>query len=207
MFDVMSDFRGTFTEQVSPDSTFDEKEYASLYDELAEKCHPNRFINGDDFDEKLFEEANRLYAEVLKCKGAPEDTLISLRNRAMDTLGINISTKKKYEYLDSILNPKIYTDGATDEYDAERVSEAARWYTRLQASRNDIRALESLEIEAVNFIDRRKNELQIIEQKKAEEKMPIIDGGNGDGEIDYAFGITMFIVLSALCLIIIYFAQ
>ena len=174
----MPDFRGMFTEQYHPDSTFDEKEYDSLYDELIEKCHPNRYFSGKYFNEKLFEEANRLYAEVLKCEGASEDTLISLRNRAMDTLGINISTKKKYEHLDSIFNPKVYTDVDPNKYDAERVSEAARWYKILQEKRNDIRALEALEIDASDFIDRRKGELYIIEPKEEE------NGGEENGD-DY----------------------
>ena len=169
-FDTMPDFRGMFSKQVNPDSTFDEKEYDSLYDELIEKCHPNRFISGEHFDEKLFEEANRLYAEVLKYRDSSEGVLISLRNRAMDILGVKISTKKKYEYLDSLLNPGVYTNVEADEYDSERVSEAARWYAILQKNRNDIRTLEALEIEASDFIDRRKNELSIIEQKEATER-------------------------------------
>jgi len=169
-FDTMPDFRGMFSKQENPDSTFDEKEYDTLYDELVEKCHPNRFISGEVFNEKLFEEANKLYAEILKHKDASDEKLISLRNRAIDILGVRMSTKKKYEYLDSLLNPKIYTNVAAEKYDAGRVSEAAKWYAILQKNRNDIRALETLEQDSSDFIDRRKEELSIIEQKDATER-------------------------------------
>lgn len=169
-FDTMPDFRGMFSKQDNPDSTFDEKEYDTLYDELVEKCHPNRFISGEVFNEKLFEEANKLYAEILKHKDASDEKLISLRNRAIDILGVRMSTKKKYEYLDSLLNPKIYTNVAAEKYDAGRVSEAAKWYAILQKNRNDIRALETLEQDSSDFIDRRKEELSIIEQKDATER-------------------------------------
>lgn len=169
-FDTMPDFRGMFSKQDNPDSTFDEKEYDTLYDELVEKCHPNRFISGEVFNEKLFEEANKLYAEILKHKDASDEKLISLRNRAIDILGVRMSTKKKYEYLDSLLNPKIYTNVAAEKYDAGRVSEAAKWYAILQKNRNDIRALETLEQDSSDFIDKRKEELSIIEQKDATER-------------------------------------
>lgn len=169
-FDTMPDFRGMFSKQDNPNSTFDEKEYDTLYDELVEKCHPNRFISGEVFNEKLFEEANKLYAEILKHKDASDEKLISLRNRAIDILGVRMSTKKKYEYLDSLLNPKIYTNVAAEKYDAGRVSEAAKWYAILQKNRNDIRALETLEQDSSDFIDRRKEELSIIEQKDATER-------------------------------------
>ena len=171
-FDTMPDFRGMFSKQVNPDSTFDEKEYISLFDELVEKCHPNRFIDGNNFNEDLFEKANKLYAEILRCKDSPDEDLISLRNRAIELLGVRISTKKKYDYLDSFLNPKVYTDVAAEEYDAERVSEAAKWYTILQKTRHDIRALEDLEMEASAFINRRKNELSESEiaEREAEIK-------------------------------------
>ena len=69
-----------------------------MYEELVEKCHPNKFIDGDNFDENLFEKANKLYAEILKHKDASDEKLISLRNRAIDILGVRMSTKKKYEY-------------------------------------------------------------------------------------------------------------
>ena len=169
-FDTMPDFRVMFSKQDNPDSTFDDKEYDTLYDELVEKCHPNRFISGEVFNEKLFEEANKLYAEILKHKDASDEKLISLRNRAIDILGVRMSTKKKYEYLDSLLNPKIYTNVAAEKYDAGRVSEAAKWYAILQKNRNDIRALETLEQDSSDFIDRRKEELSLIEQKDATER-------------------------------------
>ena len=169
-FDTMPDFRGMFSKQVNADSTFDEKEYGSLYDELVEKCHPNRFISEEHFDEKIFEEANRLYAEILKCKDSSEEEIVHLRNMAIEILGVHFSTKKKYEYLDSLLNPRVYTDVNAEEYDSERVSVAAKWYTILQSNRDDIRALEALEIDASDFIDKRKNELSDIEQKETAER-------------------------------------
>lgn len=169
-FDTMPDFRGMFSTKVNPESTFDEKEYDTLYEELVEKCHPNKFIDGNNFDKKLFEKANKLYAEILKCKDLPEKELIHLRNQAIEILGAHFSTKRKYEYLDSFLNPKVYTAVEPEDYDSERVSEAANWYTILQKNRNDIRELEKLETDASAFIDRRKSDLLIIEQREAAER-------------------------------------
>ena len=201
-FDTMPNFRGMFSAQVNTESSFDEKEYNTLYEELVEKCHPNKFIDGDNFDENLFGKANKLYAEILKCKDLPEENIIPLRNRAIELLGVCISTKKKYEYLDSFLNPKVYTDVVAEEYDAERVSEAAKWYTILQKNRNDIRLLEDLEIAAQAFIDRRKNELYIIEQKESVEREDAMKRENqrqiheeGEKESTVAVGLIVIIVI------------
>ena len=211
-FDTMPNFREMFSAQVNTESSFDEKEYNTLYEELVEKCHPNKFIDGDNFDENLFEKANKLYAEILKCKDLPEENIIPLRNQAIELLGVCISTKKKYEYLDRFLNPKVYTDVVAEEYDVERVSEAAKWYTILQKNRNDIRLLEDLEIEAQAFIDRRRNELYIIEQKESVEREEAMKRENQrriqeEKEESTGVGVVGLIVIAVIIAIIIVVTQ
>lgn len=120
-----------------------EKEYYSLYDELLDKCNPIRFkIESVGFER--FNIANEIYAQ-LKSGGSniPETDLIALRNQAMIELGIHISTKKKFNYLKSFLDPNNYIN--RQPYDKELVAKAGACYEQLLNHKEDIRSLEALE--------------------------------------------------------------
>ncbi len=143
-----------------------EKDYECLYDELIDKCHPKHFI-GENFDLEKFEVANRIYGELKQKKSIDDCELITIRDRAMDELGIHISTKKKYEYLLHYFNPERLLND--DNYDMERISESGRYYDLLQKSKDDIRALEKMELEAKAFIDNCRIEDLQAEQLKLEE--------------------------------------
>ena len=96
-FDNMPNFRSMFTTKA--DNWDDDKVYDSLYDELCDKCHPNHFLDGDAFDQNRFNKANLLYSEILQHNESTEDDLILLRDRAIDELGVTISTKQKSDFL------------------------------------------------------------------------------------------------------------
>lgn len=167
-FDTMPDFGGMF-KGAKQDEWVDDKVYDSLYEELMEKCHPNRFIGVERFDSDQFNKANHIFAELQTMKGQPDDNLIELRNRAMDELGIHISTKKKFEYLKQYLSPEVYTN--MQPYDAERVAESGKWYSLLLQQRNDIIALEQLELQAMDFISKKKSEEEILKKKESENEI------------------------------------
>ena len=197
-FDIMPDFQGMFLKPETMDSSFEETEYKTLYDELLDKCNPIRFNGGGQFNRSLYDKANHLYDKILRCKDKHESALIPLRDEAIDTLGVNISTKKKYQYLDDFLNPDIYSE--LKPYDVDRVSEAAKWYEKLCDNRSDIRALEALESEASDFIDRRKKELTETAEREEVEGNPKGPDGGDDGhnaldEFMVTFGIVMIIVV------------
>lgn len=83
--------------------------------------------------------------------------LVYLRNRAINELGIHFSTRAKCKHLMQYFDPRVYT--GMEPFDAERVTEAKRYYDRMQAVKDDIRALEQLEFEAAEFVQRRQLEL------------------------------------------------
>ena len=145
-----------------------EKEYASLFDEIADKCHPNRFLD-ESYDKKTFSTANSIYYELLQRKGWPDEQLKDLRNRAILELGIHFSTKKKYDYLSEYFDPRIYTQ--MEPYPFERVEKAKNYYDHMNDNRDDIIALEQLENDAEEFIAERKNELEAIRKRCEKEEL------------------------------------
>lgn len=152
-FESMPDFGRT-----KGTEAFEEKEYDSLYDEIADKCHPNRFLDNDS-DRGAFSVANGIYYELLQRKGCSDEQLKDLRNRAIFELGIHFSTKNQYEYLSAFFDPRIYTQ--MDPYPFERVEKAKQFYDSLNDNRYDIIALEQLEKDAEPFIEERKTEMEI----------------------------------------------
>lgn len=165
-FDNMPNFRGMLTDKQTNDWD-DEKVYDSLYDELLDKCRPDKFI-GDTSDNKKFLLANQLYAELRSKQGCSDNELIELRDRAMESLGIHISTKKLYGSLEQYFNPQVYT--TMESYDAERVALAGEYYLRLRECRDDIHALENLRDEAAAFIAQRVAEEGAEREKRKKEK-------------------------------------
>lgn len=121
----------------------DEKEYDSLYDELIDKCNPRKF-NIERFGFDKFDEANYIWSELKKEKEyTSEKLLILLRNRAIQKLGVHISTKKKLNELKEYLNPDVYIDD--DNYDRELMSKVGKIYEELLLAKNDIILLEEIE--------------------------------------------------------------
>lgn len=138
---------------------FRDKEYDSLYKELLEKCNPSRFYNRGYIDRQHFEIANEIYS-VLQHGDATDEELIPLRNKAILELGIHFSTIRKYKYLEDYFNPSLYETRVP--YNAELMHESGVFFERLLANRDDILALEQLELDASDFIESQNRERQRI---------------------------------------------
>ena len=152
-FDEMPDWGGMFPPQVKQRPIVEEKEYSSLYEELVDKCNPAKFVQSS-----VFAEANQLYSELVNSQCHDDNSLIELRNRAINELGVHISSKKKYEDLKKYFVVSQYTE--MQPYDMERVAQAHKFFTQLEHDKDNVLALEMLENEAMPFINQRKTELE-----------------------------------------------
>lgn len=142
-FDQMPDLDWNWDKVQKPITVEVEKEYNSLYDELLDKCNPSKF-NIEAFGLEKFNMANEIFAQLVSFSSkTPEKELITLRNQAIDELGVQISTKKKFNELKSFLNPEQYIN--RQPYDKELVAKVGGLYNQLIANKNDIRAMEALE--------------------------------------------------------------
>lgn len=151
-FEAMPDWGEMFPAQPQR-QTVEDKVYHSLYDELVEKCDPALFTNEDNFDK-----ANQLYSQIKDPKNRQnEEVLITLRNCAISELGVRFSTKKKYDYLKKYFDVAQYTQ--INPYDPDRVAAARKYTQRLKQDKSDIQALEQLEDDAKEFIEKRKIEI------------------------------------------------
>ena len=125
-----------------------EKEYASLYEELEDKCNPKNFM--EPFVLERFNTASEIYGQMRAANDKSDDSLIYLRNRCINELGISFSTKRIYDRLFSIINPENYIK--EEVFDAEKVKRAGELYDKLIKKQHDIRALEQFEVEVLGFI-------------------------------------------------------
>lgn len=151
------------------DSSPKEKEYDSLYEELHEKCNPDRFMQ--PFIKEKFDMATDIYAELRKrcsSKYISDRELKDLRDKAESELGIHFSTRKLFKYLVEYCSPDIYTK--MKPFPTERVKEASRLYAKILEAKDDIHGLEKIEKEAEPFIKQRKNELHETEKAMQERK-------------------------------------
>lgn len=154
-FEQMSDLDWNWGQAQKHESI--EKEYNSLYEELIDKCSPSRFPIESVGLEK-FNISNDIYAQLLECKRIAElmgknsvsdDSLRLLRDRAIDELGVHISTRKLFTKLKSVFDPNQFID--RQPYDKELVEKAGKWYDMLLRSADDIRALERIEQDSESF--------------------------------------------------------
>lgn len=195
-FDNMPNFGEMFSEKAT--DWDNEKEYDTLYDELSDKCRPDRFI-GDSSDNKTFLLANQLYAELKSKQGCSDNELIEFRDRAMALLGISISTKKLYEWLERYLNPKLYT--VMEPYDAERVAQAGEYYIRMRECKDDIHALEKIRSDASSFIAKKVAEETSKYEKQLEEEKKVREAKEAEEEDNIAV-----IMVAIIVLVIVVFA-
>ena len=132
--------------------------YASLFDELKEKCDPACFLK--PYDKIKVDIANEIYYEIIHNEGN-EEKLKFLRLRAIKELGVKFATAIIYENLIEVCNPKNFTG---IKYDKEKLDSANNYYYQIQENADDILALEKIQDEASELI----NEMQKhIENKNA----------------------------------------
>ena len=142
-FDPMPKWGDMFAsnDEMSKKEKHVEKEYDSLYDELIDKCDPGKY---KDEEKERYDVANDIYGQ-LKQGGQliSNHALCYLRNRAIDELGIHISTSKLYNELKSLIDPDNFIK--IEPYNKGLVEKAKMVYDQLKANKDDIRALEQLE--------------------------------------------------------------
>ncbi len=88
-------------------------------------------------------------AESIGNNSVSDATLKTLRDRAIDELGVRISAKKLFTKLKSVFDPKQFIN--RQPYDKELVEKAGKWYDLLLKSADDIRALEKIEQDSAAF--------------------------------------------------------
>lgn len=147
-------------------SKSEEKQYESLYEELLEKCNPNNFMQ--PYDKEKVDTANTIFAELRSNPYATDYELKEVRLKAVQKLGIHISTQRILDYLMKYCDPQRYTD--RDPYDAELVNQANALYSQILDNKDDIFELEKIEILARPLIDsenERKRQMEILQLEKA----------------------------------------
>lgn len=194
-FETMTGFS---TNEQKVKAPIEEREYFSLYDELEEKCHPDRYLK--PFNQKRFDLANELYAELQRRSRRDDNSLIDIREKAIAGLGIHISTRRLYEYLLEYCDPQIYT--SMQPYDKDRVQEAGRLFAKIQAAKDDIHELEEVRREAEPFILLRENE---IDMKLSEEvNSRIVKQMEIDKEADKELVVGIIIITAGVILLLIF---
>ena len=201
-FDTMPNFGEMFASKANDWETG--QEYDSLFDELSDKCRPDRFI-GDASDKKKFLLANEMYRELQTKEKHDDNDLIELRDAAIDKLGIHISTKKLYDWLDHYLNPEVYT--TMKPYDAERVAQAGEYYMQMRECKDDIQALERLRDNASAFIEKRVaeekylSEIRKTEEEKARKEEEKIQQGKDEQRTAFIMLIIVAVVIGIIIIV------
>lgn len=147
-------------------SKSEEKQYESLYEELLEKCNPNNFMQ--PYDKEKVDTANTIFAELRSNPYATDYELKEVRLKAVQKLGIHISTQRILDYLTKYCDPQRYTD--RDPYDAELVFQANALYSQILDNKDDIFELEKIEILArplINSENERKRQMEILQLENA----------------------------------------
>lgn len=122
-------------------------QYDSIYDELLAKCDISNFENEPERQKR----ANSIFAHLLKCSKEDCPSIISIRNEAIDNLGINISTDEKYNLLLEYFDSEQYKN----PYDEELIAQAIDLKEQTKRNADDIRRLEQIEKDAKPFILKR----------------------------------------------------
>lgn len=149
-------------------SKSEEKQYESLYEELLEKCNPNNFMQ--PYDKEKVDTANTIFAELRSNPYATDYELKEVRLKAVQKLGVHISTQKILDYLTKYCDPKRYTD--RDPYDAELVNQANTLYSQILDNKDDIFELERIEILArplINSENERRRQREIRQRERMQE--------------------------------------
>lgn len=161
-FEKMPDFWSRCA-QMSIDAPVRKRVYASLYEELIDKCNPGLYMQ--PYDSKRVSIANDLFNEVLKSKD-DEKALSLLRNRASTELGIKFCGDKLYAMLMRYLDPHLYLN----PYNHGRLEFANKFYEYIEKYKDDYIALEQIIPEVEDFIEEIDEEVRKLEEEKTIEK-------------------------------------
>ena len=133
------------------------KTYSSLFEELCDKCYPERFM--EPYNAQLVSAATKIYRDVLQSKN-DEELQKGLMHRAYKELGVKFDGTKLYQYLMEYLNPRLYLK----PFDPDRLEVANKYYESIEANKGDYIALEGIQEDAQWFIT------QLDEEREAERK-------------------------------------
>lgn len=158
-FDEMPDMFGRmFTSETVMKETSaiaQHKTYSSLYEELCDKCYPERFM--EPYNATLVSAATKIYKEILQSEN-DEALQKDLMHRAYKELGIKFDGTKLYQYLMEYFNPRLYLK----PFNPDKLEVANEYYPSIEANKRDYIALESIQAKGQWFID------AIIEEQAAE---------------------------------------
>ena len=179
MFDEMSDLLGRlFTGGVASDiqPTVEQHEtYASLYEELLDKCYPERFM--EPYDAKMVSAATKIYKDILKSKD-DEELQKSLMHKAYIELGVKFDGSKIYSYLMEYLNPHLYLE----PFEPDKLEIANEYYPSIEENKWDYIALENIQAEVQWFIDALAEER---EEKRKDLEEALMEALMNDEQLDF----------------------
>lgn len=167
-FDEMPDMFGRmFAADKQPDKTVSitpNKTYGSLFEELCDKCYPERYM--EPYNAKLVSAATKLYSEVLESEDKPE-MQNELRHRAYKELSVKFDGTKLYQYLMDYLNPRLYLK----PFCPDKLEIANNYYPEIEANKDDYIQLENIQSDVQWFIDKLNKEREIEFQKEFQKEI------------------------------------
>lgn len=178
--------------------------YESLYEELHEKCNPERFV--EPYDKEKVDIANNIFSQLLR---HPSDISLQkgLRSRAIRELGVTFCTEELYNQLVVVCHPRNYTG---EHYDADSLEEANSIYNEILNHADDIEALESLQHKAKGLFDiynARKKEYELKEKQALAENAKSLDEAKLEDELNGAESVVLYFYASAFLIEILAFVS
>ena len=143
------------------------KTYPNLYEELLDKCDPKNFM--EPYDQAKVEKSIRVYGDLQKADKKDTNRLREIRDRAMQDLGITVSTDRLYKELIGYCDSRNFRkDG---DFPTEVLLVANQFYAQVLANKHDIHALEKLasQMHADATLSRFYEEKKAREEKKIRE--------------------------------------
>lgn len=115
-------------------------DFATLKDELLEKCNPKCFMQPYEHDKIEF--ANNIYPSIIECGYNDIDKLKEFRLQAINKLGISFATEKLYKQLCLCCDISQYSD--KNNYDTEKVALANNYLKIIRDNADNIIVLEDV---------------------------------------------------------------
>ena len=149
------------------------KTYPNLYEELLDKCDPKNFM--EPYDQAKVEKAIRVYGDLQKADKKDTNRLREIRDRAMQDLGITVSTDRLYKELIGYCDSRNFRkDG---DFPTEVLLVANQFYAQVLANKHDIHALEKLASQMYadatlsRFYEEKKEKEEKEKEKKKRERL------------------------------------
>lgn len=162
--------------------------YVSIYDELVEKCNPQNYATGFNYNYEKLKVANDLYGDIIEAGKDNQPKLKELRKKAVEKLGISISTEDLY----NILLKQTVPDRFMQPYNKALVDLANEYHQKVLLSADNIEELENIQM------DINKNSAFDLPKEKDE---------NDDVYVIIAFALSIVAVMTVVCLVLIFIVE